>query len=574
MASAKTIEISRSELEDFAASESVFIKDVRHLSSYSWIEKPHPQIAVPGLPPLWAPPMGPQKLAKDSGFVYIAQNAARHPESPIEPLFRSLLMAHPSFDFGSIDVVSDRNNIRKLLQFVNPGRDSHKLEAFTINVEATADFAILGRTEAATSEVIGPNEFRGYGHEFEKKYTTAELDGATGHHRILSYRFCGMNFIIRHETDGYIKGGVPGNTSSETEGLSDLLGNLSLSSNVGDPDIAFAGSALTASKKGHVVSTESTMEIKTRSIKRPLDFDEVAPQLWVSQTPKLVRAYHDRGRFLEPKVEDVSAKIQKWEADNQFDLRKLGGLIKKAVSVAKEFGGHATIRYHPVRAKLMICQNLDADKVLPEDLYIRLNEATDGKIKDKEEPEPVESEVPKPKNAIPTHLPFATIIQAGIDKEFRQIFRDMPTNVEDYCVLCESLKAANVDVLQGRQVRDLMSDLRSGKPDPYSDEYYRSTGSKNTGRDSAFRLVYIFLQDGTQDFNAAFNATVFVVSHFRLFGFKTRTMVRRVFNYKYEPSVKQRKQLDRWPADGGSQDGDETTESPDFDPYYWDSDFS
>jgi hypothetical protein len=57
----------------------------------------------------------PRQLKKDSGLVYVAQNAARHPESPLEPLFRALYIENPSFDISSVNIVSDRNDIRKLV---------------------------------------------------------------------------------------------------------------------------------------------------------------------------------------------------------------------------------------------------------------------------------------------------------------------------------------------------------------------------------------------------------------------------------------------------------------------------
>ena len=47
---------------------------------------------------------------------------------------------------------------------------------------------------------------RGIGHEFEKVYTTSQISGSTRHHRILSYRFSDLNFIVRYETDGYVPG--------------------------------------------------------------------------------------------------------------------------------------------------------------------------------------------------------------------------------------------------------------------------------------------------------------------------------------------------------------------------------
>lgn len=315
MASAFLAEISRLDLLNLSTPPLASITEVRHLSSYNWIEAPTPTITVPGSPPLWSAPRVPRQLKKDSGLIYIAQNAARHPDSPLEPLFRALYIANPSFDIRSIDVVTDRNNIRKLLSFINPDSNRNKLETFTINIEVTQNTAIFSRAETATHEFIGPHEFRGFGHEFEKVYTTSQISGSTGHHRIISYRFGDLSFIVRHETDGYVDAGIKAPSSNSQEpardSLSSLLDSLSLSS-TNDPPISTASvSKLTIKKEGQVVPLESTLEIKTRVRHRPLEIQEIAPQLWVSQTFKLVRAYHYKGTFQGPEVEDVAALIRR-----------------------------------------------------------------------------------------------------------------------------------------------------------------------------------------------------------------------------------------------------------------------
>jgi hypothetical protein len=66
-------EITRQEVEDLPtpSSRAPSITNVKHLSSYNWIEAPTPTIAVPGSPALWSPPRAPRQLQKDSGFVYI-----------------------------------------------------------------------------------------------------------------------------------------------------------------------------------------------------------------------------------------------------------------------------------------------------------------------------------------------------------------------------------------------------------------------------------------------------------------------------------------------------------------------
>jgi hypothetical protein len=128
MVNSPLAETSRPDLKAISIPASASITNVQHLASYNWVEAPTatPTIAVPDSPDLWSPPKDPFRLEKDTGHVYIAQNVARHPESPLEPSFRALYVSHPSFDIASIDVVTDRNNIRKLLGAINPRWNSYK----------------------------------------------------------------------------------------------------------------------------------------------------------------------------------------------------------------------------------------------------------------------------------------------------------------------------------------------------------------------------------------------------------------------------------------------------------------
>lgn len=384
MASTALAEISRLDLVKLKVPPLASIDGVKQLSSYNWIEAPTPTIAVPGSPPLWSAPKVPRRLKKDTGLIYIAQNAARHPESPLEPLFRALYVADPSFDIRLIDVVSDRNNIRKLLSFVNPASSRNGLEAFTIGVEVVKSTAIFCREETLTHEFIGPHEFRGFGHEFEKAYTKGQISGSTGHHRIITYRFSDLNFIVRHETDGYVNADKMMSPSTsekmESDSLSSLLGSLSLSSNNNTTNVPPAGSKLTIKEEGNAVPLDSNLEIKTRVSHKLLELQEIAPQLWVSQTLKLVRAYHQKGIFQEPKVEDVAAQIKAWEERNQTDLRKLAALIKHIIKVAKEGGGNAVVKYDDKTGKLVV-RKVDKRKMLPKDLYAKWDDTVSAEAK-------------------------------------------------------------------------------------------------------------------------------------------------------------------------------------------------
>ena len=373
-------EISRLDLQELETPESASITDVKPLSSYNWIEAPNaqPTIAVPGSPALWSAPAVSRRLKKDSGLIYIAQNAARHPESPLEPLFRALYITNPSFDIRCIDVVTDRNNIRKLLSFVDPSSTRNGLEEFTITIEIAKNTAMFSRDEAKTIEYIGPDDFRGFGHEFEKAYTTPQVSGSTGHHRIISYRFSNMNFIVRYETDGYVDTDTKTSSSKAKkptlEDIAGRLGALSISPANNSPDINPTGSKLMIKEEGQLVPLESTLEIKTRVFHKPLEFQEVAPQLWVSQTPNLVRASHQNGTFQRPVVEDVTAQIKSWEERKQNDLKKLAPLIRRIINLVKECGGSAVLKYNVEGDKLVVCK-VEKKEMLPRDLYSKWDDA-------------------------------------------------------------------------------------------------------------------------------------------------------------------------------------------------------
>ncbi|KAK8050701.1 hypothetical protein PG994_012431 [Apiospora phragmitis] len=326
--------ISRKDLEGHPSLAT--ISNVQHLSSYSWIESPEPTIVVPGVPPKWQPPRREVVCPKDLGFHYIAQNAACHPDSPMEPLFRALYQAGPSFDVRNIDVVTDRNNLRKLLSFVDPKSTRFGLEAFTIHAElAVENTVIISRVEAQTHEIIGPEKFVGYDHEFEKAYTTCEIPNSTGHHRVITYSFRGLSYVVRYEADAYVDAqeSVPQVDSKSEDSIT------SITSNIDELSLG-SGSNLSVRKQGQIVPLDSTLEIKTRVAHKPIGVDD----LWIFQTPKLVRAYYRYGPFGEAHVEDVTDKVMAWERAQQPSLKKLAALMTKLTEVVKGLCGSCVIR--------------------------------------------------------------------------------------------------------------------------------------------------------------------------------------------------------------------------------------
>jgi hypothetical protein len=153
--------------------------------------------------------------------------------------------------------------------------------------------ALFCREEPAPVEVIEPDGFRGFGHELEKAYTINQVQDGTGHHRVISYRFGGLSFVVRHGTDGFVDDPKAIVEKDKTgHNLGNVFETLSLTPETVTTDGTLIQSKLTVKMEGQTVPLESTLEIRTRVVHKPLELSEVMPQLWISQTPKLVRAYH------------------------------------------------------------------------------------------------------------------------------------------------------------------------------------------------------------------------------------------------------------------------------------------
>ena len=74
------------------------------------------------------------------------------------------------------------------------------------------------------------------------------------------------------------------------------------------------------------------------------------------------------------------ALIQKWEEDDQADLKKLAALINRIVDVVREGGGSAVVEYEKGGNGLVV-ERAGEGKILPEDLYVRWD---DGEMSEKE----------------------------------------------------------------------------------------------------------------------------------------------------------------------------------------------
>jgi hypothetical protein len=102
--------------------------------------------------------------------------------SPLMPIFAAIDDLHEGrYEYEKLDIVSDRNNLRKLLRWATGNGD-----AFRIDIERAGQTCLFTRREEKDSEVV--IGFRGFGHEYEKAATRLApgCEKATGHYRIIS----------------------------------------------------------------------------------------------------------------------------------------------------------------------------------------------------------------------------------------------------------------------------------------------------------------------------------------------------------------------------------------------------
>lgn len=148
----------------------------------------------------------------------------------------------------------------------------------------------------------------------------------------------------------------------------------------------------------------------------------------------------------------------------------------------------------------------------------------------------------------------------------------MPTNLEAYHDLCDTLELLSVDVLKGYSLDEIITNLKAGKGE-YEVEYKRSIfvkGNKVLARDTAFLFVYQILkgnfEDEYKDSMKVYNAVKYIVSHRAVFKYNVRMIVRAAYEERFHASAKQIAELNRWQIlepgkDGRMEDEDVTTET-------------
>ncbi|CAE6475126.1 unnamed protein product [Rhizoctonia solani] len=340
--------------------DKVEATNVIPLGSYNWIDHSTPTIIIPGTPPSWKQPRLPLQLSPDVGNTFIDQNSARLPMNPLEPLLRAINVTQNQLgnDFKlaneDIDIVTDRNGLRKLMKFITfhgpnrdprPGRNSE----FRIDAQLAPNGRTLVLTRHEEEFIDTSTKFKGYGHNFEKattEFATPLVTKSnrthepqlkpTGYHRITRYDLLGLRFLVRYEVDAM--------DTTQNSDLDDLVASFSQSSlSNSNPKTESAKleniihvpqSELCHIVHGSLVPQNQVIELKAVF---KIAWNDVYPQLFLSRTPMLKVGKHSDG-YISTIQTYTSESNEMKSAHDQLtpDFVALVELLKRVRDVAKK----------------------------------------------------------------------------------------------------------------------------------------------------------------------------------------------------------------------------------------------
>ena len=166
------LKLSHRELKGSCSGSSLMsLGDLKPVGSYNWSTSDsltnRPVVIIPGAGDTLKSVLTPRQLIKSDREQIADENRHHQPDYPLEALFRAVQICSPKFDFATVQFVTDRNNLRKMLNYVEGKSD----ESFRIDFQRVGDMVVLMRNDERVS--MWCND---YGKDFERNYTESLLN--------------------------------------------------------------------------------------------------------------------------------------------------------------------------------------------------------------------------------------------------------------------------------------------------------------------------------------------------------------------------------------------------------------
>ena len=308
------------------------LKNFKSVGSYNWSPKSTPEqpiMVIPGEASRLVGNLDKQQLRKSSYEQMCDENRFYMSDYPMEPLFRAVSICSPDFDFNAIDIATDRNNLRKLLEFVE---DTRK-ESFRIDFQKIDNLIVFIRNEENAKQFCDD-----YGKDFEHRFTNDS--GENGSYRqIVTYKLGDLKILTRFEVDCIEETSELVEEGNQDDVLVSAMSSIKLDVEKKEKlsmELSKENSKLTVIKSGCFNSKHKKhfVEMTTKSVFRGnFEFPQSKwNQLFFSNTDVLLIGWHSRGML--QKIEklsfsQVTQRSGREKRDIQVVTSKLNDLLTK-----------------------------------------------------------------------------------------------------------------------------------------------------------------------------------------------------------------------------------------------------
>lgn len=330
-------------------------------------------------------------VPRDSGHDFIDQNGHRmNRRFTLLPLIEAVQTVTarkkvaPKFDWSSVDFVTDRTGLRKLVAWANSKSDDWR-----IDTQLAGDKTILiNAWSSVTKQSSGQSE--SYGFNFEKACThpAPGCESGTGHHRIVTYvralyssgrtgpdrrqDFGGLRMVVRFEVDACLplrSASSHRKPSRSTRPIKPVTSTLTCEDNThpfqpnNKPTLHFP--RLAVIRAGFLVPQSHLIELKTYS-RSGKAWSNSYPQLFLSQTPHIYYGAHRNGKFSEIKKYTLGEPhLEVIDQDAQVGFKKLKLALTTIQELVRKYGTDGRISLVCSGKELGVYQREDAGSCLP-----------------------------------------------------------------------------------------------------------------------------------------------------------------------------------------------------------------
>lgn len=315
----------------------VRLPDPELVGTYQWTGRGG--MMVPGFPPTLKKPLPtPNDIGKvDSDTEnFVNENNYWRPSRPWEAVKQSIETLRSvrengevdeasEFNWDDFDFVTDRNNLRKLISFLEDNADKDYKIYVDYAPHLGSRLCIFTRVEAKDVDVS-----IGYGHNFEHALTSKEKEGS-GFYRLLKFKLGSLSLLVRTETDAVEIDEMP---ESEKKSEQDTHGKYE--------------QGIIRSGNWELVKKAPAVEIKSKSMFKSqyFDWDKVCIQMLIGGVPKMVVGWMmPGGQGVDSLEEYTQLQVMQHARPMEPLFGKLAALLTKIQTFATSRQGSFVITY-------------------------------------------------------------------------------------------------------------------------------------------------------------------------------------------------------------------------------------